>query len=49
MSPHVNIMETSKRLQTAGAEAVDTMVGISVEAVNVHVEDFVYVQEESTN
>ena len=47
MSPHVNIMETSKRLQTAVAEAVDTMVGISVEAVNVHVEDVVYVQEES--
>ena len=49
MSPHVNIMETSKRLQTAVAEAVDTMVGISVEAVNVHVEDVVYAQEESTD
>lgn len=49
MSPHVNIMETSKRLQTAVAEAIDTMVGISVEAVNVHVEDVVYAQEESTD
>jgi uncharacterized alkaline shock family protein YloU len=46
MSPHVNIMETSKRLQTAVAEAINTMVGISVEAVDVHVEDVVYATEE---
>jgi uncharacterized alkaline shock family protein YloU len=47
MSPHVNIMETSQRLQTAVIEAIDTMVGIPVDAVNVHVEDVVYAQEET--
>lgn len=47
MDPHVNIMETSKRLQAAIIEAVDTMVGIPVEAVNVHVEDVVYAQGEA--
>ncbi len=47
MSPHVNIMETSKRLQTAVIEAVDTMVGVPVDAVNVHVEDVVYAQGEA--
>ncbi len=47
MSPHVNIMETSKRLQTAVKEAVDTMVGVPVDAVNVHVEDVVYAQGEA--
>jgi len=46
MNPHVNIMETSKRLQTAVYEAIDTMVGIPVDAVNVHVEDVVYAQGE---
>lgn len=45
MSPHVNIMETSQRLQTAVIEAIDTMVGIPVDAVNIHVEDVVYAQE----
>ncbi len=47
MSPHVNIMETSKRLQTAVKEAVDTMVGVPVDAINVHVEDVVYAQGEA--
>ena len=47
MNPHVNIMETSKKLQTAVSEAIDTMVGISVTAVNVHVEDVVYDQGEA--
>ncbi len=47
MEPHVNIMETSKLLQKAVTEAVDTMVGISVTAVNVHVEDVVYDQGEA--
>lgn len=46
MDPHVNIMETSRRLQTAVAEAIDTMVGIPLQAVNVHVEDVVYTSEE---
>ena len=48
MEPHVNIMETSRVLQQAIIEAVDTMVGIPVEAVNVHVEDVSYAQAKST-
>jgi len=44
MNPQVNIMETSKRLQAAVSEAIDTMVGIPVTAVNVHVEDVIYAQ-----
>ena len=47
MSPHVNIMETSQRLQTAVIEAIDTMVGIPIDAVNIHVEDVVYAQGET--
>lgn len=47
MNPHVNIMETSQRLQTAVMEAIDTMVGIPVDAVNVHVEDVIYAQGEA--
>jgi len=42
MDPHVNVRETSLRLQTAIMEAVDKMVGIPVDKVNVHVEDVVY-------
>lgn len=44
MEPHVNIMETSQKIQTAVVEAIDTMVGIPVNAVNVHVEDVIYAQ-----
>lgn len=47
MDPHVNIMETSRNLQKAVVEAIDTMVGIPVEAVNVHVEDVLYAQGEA--
>ena len=47
MEPNVNIMEKSRLLQTAVVEAIDTMVGLPVEAVNIHVEDVVYVQAES--
>lgn len=47
MNPQVNIMETSRTIQTAVSEAIDTMVGIPVEAVNVHVEDVVYTQGEA--
>ncbi len=47
MSPHVNIMETSQRLQTAVIEAINTMVGIPVDTVNVHVEDVIYAQGEA--
>ena len=45
MDPSVNIMETSRKVQAAVMEAIDTMVGIPVEAINVHVEDVVYEQE----
>jgi uncharacterized alkaline shock family protein YloU len=47
MDPHVNIMEASRALQTAVAEAIDNMVGITIDAVNVHVEDVVYAQNEA--
>jgi uncharacterized alkaline shock family protein YloU len=46
MDPHVNLMETSRRLQEAVKEAVDTMVDIPVEAVNVFVEDVRYAKGE---
>lgn len=42
MDPHVNVRETSQRLQTAIIEAIDKMVGIPVDSVNIHVEDVVY-------
>jgi uncharacterized alkaline shock family protein YloU len=42
MDPHVNVRETSRRLQTAIIEAIDKMVGIPVDTVNIHVEDVVY-------
>lgn len=44
MDPHVSVMETSRRLQSAIMEAIDKMVGVPVDAVNVHVEDVLYVQ-----
>ncbi len=47
MKPQVNIMETSRKIQKAIMEAVDMMVGIEVNAVNIHVEDVVYVQDET--
>ncbi len=47
MEPHVNIMETSHKVQAAVLEAIDTMVGIPVDAVNVHVEDVIYAGEEN--
>jgi uncharacterized alkaline shock family protein YloU len=42
MDPHVNVRETSQRLQSAIIEAIDKMVGIPVDRVNIHVEDVVY-------
>jgi uncharacterized alkaline shock family protein YloU len=42
MAPHVNLMETSRRIQDAVSEAIDTMVGVPVDAVNVFVEDVHY-------
>jgi uncharacterized alkaline shock family protein YloU len=47
MDPNVNLMETSQKLQTAVLESINTMVGIPVEAINVHVEDVVYLQGET--
>jgi uncharacterized alkaline shock family protein YloU len=44
MSPNVNVLETSRRVQAAVVEAMDKMVGLPVEWVNVHVEDVVYTQ-----
>ena len=46
MEANVNIMDTSRRLQTAVAQAIDQLVGISVETINVHVEDIQYPQGE---
>jgi len=46
MEPQVNIMETSLNVQAAVVEAIDTMVGIPVDAVNIHVEDVVYARDE---
>jgi uncharacterized alkaline shock family protein YloU len=47
MKPNVNILDTSHALQTAVVEAIDTMVGIPVRAVNVHVEDVIFRQGEA--
>jgi uncharacterized alkaline shock family protein YloU len=47
MKPNVNILATSRALQTAVAEAIDTMVGIPVRAVNVHVEDVLFRQSQA--
>jgi uncharacterized alkaline shock family protein YloU len=42
MAPHVNLLETSRQIQTAVSEAIDNMVGVPVDAVNVFVEDVHY-------
>ena len=47
MQPHVDIMKASRDLQAAVAEAIDKMVGLPVEAVNVHVEDVIYAQNDA--
>ena len=47
MSPHVNIMETSETLQTAVVDAINNMVGVPVDTVNIHVEDVNYAQGEA--
>lgn len=44
MDPDVNLRETSRAVQLAVIEAIDKMVGVPVDAVNVHVEDVVYTQ-----
>jgi uncharacterized alkaline shock family protein YloU len=47
MDPHVNVVETSRTIQAAVIEAIDKMVGVDVDAVNVHVEDVVYALDET--
>jgi uncharacterized alkaline shock family protein YloU len=42
MEPHASVLETSRQVQSAVVEAIDTLVGIPVDSVNVHVEDVVY-------
>ena len=44
LDPHVNVMDTSRQVQSAIKEAIDKMVGVPVEAINIHVEDVLYVQ-----
>lgn len=41
MKRDVSLVEVSRAVQTAVKEAMDTMVGIPVAAINVHVEDVV--------
>ncbi len=42
MDANVNIMETSRKLQSAVIESVDQMSGVKVNAVNIHIEDVAY-------
>jgi uncharacterized alkaline shock family protein YloU len=46
MDPHVNVLQASRKLQAAVIEAIDKMVSLPVNAVNIHVEDVVYAQGE---
>jgi len=47
MEPQASVLETSRNVQSAVNEAIDTLVGIPVDAINVHVEDVVYRQGEA--
>lgn len=47
MYPNVNVLEASREVQAAVVEAIDKMVGLPVNVVNVHVEDVVYAQGEA--
>ena len=47
MNPHVNVLEASQTVQDAVVEAIDKMVGVNVDAVNVHVEDVLYTLDET--
>jgi len=47
MEPQASVLETSRQVQSAVVEAIDTLVGIPVDSVNVHVEDVVYQQGEA--
>ena len=42
MEPQANVLVASRMMQTAVTEAIDTLVGVPVDAVNIHVEDVVY-------
>lgn len=42
MDANVNLMDTSRNVQAAIVEGVNNMVGLPVDAVNVHVEDVSY-------
>jgi uncharacterized alkaline shock family protein YloU len=42
MDANVNIMDASRKLQASIVEGIDNMVGIPVNAVNIHVEDVIY-------
>jgi uncharacterized alkaline shock family protein YloU len=46
MEPQASVLETSRQVQSAVIEAIDTLVGIPVDSVNVHVEDVIYRQGE---
>lgn len=46
MDPHVNLLEVSREIQTTVTEAIDTMIGIPLDAVNVFVEDVHYAKDE---
>lgn len=48
MDPHVNIMQASRKLQAAVVEAIDKIVGVPVEAVNIHVDDVFYEKRDRT-
>lgn len=47
VGPRVNIVEISRQAQAAVREAMDKMVGIPVQAINIHVEDVVYGREQN--
>ena len=42
MDGNVNLMEASRKLQTALIDSVAEMIGVTVNAVNVHIEDVAY-------
>lgn len=46
MDPHVNLLEVSRSIQATVTEAIDTMIGIPLDAVNVFVEDVHYAKDE---
>lgn len=46
MEPQASVLEISRQVQAAVSESIDTLVGVSVDAVNVHVEDVLFKQGE---